>query len=77
MPPKPSALPPQVVQITHGSSDPTAIGGPPRHHRPVRFPFDPASVELGSDEAAFVITATPTPLQARAFALLGLSPAGT
>jgi len=29
------------------------------------------------DEAAFVITATPTPLQARAFALLGLSPAGT
>ena len=29
------------------------------------------------DEAAFEITATPTPLQARAFALLGLSPAGT
>ena len=27
-------------------------------------------------EAAFQITATPTPLQARAFALLGLSPAG-
>ena len=58
MPPKP-ALPPQVVQITHGSSDPTAIGnaigGPPRHHRPVRVPFDPASVELGSDEADFVM----------------------
>jgi hypothetical protein len=29
------------------------------------------------DEAAFEITATPTPLQARAFALLGLSPTGT
>ena len=29
------------------------------------------------DEAAFEIIATPTPLQARAFALLGLSPAGT
>jgi hypothetical protein len=29
------------------------------------------------DEAAFEITATPTLLQARAFALLGLSPAGT
>jgi hypothetical protein len=29
------------------------------------------------DEAAFEITATPTPLQARALALLGLSPAGT
>ncbi|HEY5277943.1 MAG TPA: hypothetical protein VIK38_15660 [Coriobacteriia bacterium] len=29
------------------------------------------------DEAAFEITATLTPLQARAFALLGLSPAGT
>ena len=29
------------------------------------------------DEAAFEITATPTPLQARAFALLRLSPAGT
>ena len=29
------------------------------------------------DEAAFEIVATPTPLQARAFALLGLSPAGT
>ena len=29
------------------------------------------------DEAAFEITATPTPLQARAFELLGLSPAGT
>lgn len=29
------------------------------------------------DEAAFELTATPTPLQARAFALLGLSPAGT
>jgi len=29
------------------------------------------------DEAAFEITATPTPLQARAFALLGLSPAAT
>jgi len=29
------------------------------------------------DEAAFEIPATPTPLQARAFALLGLSPAGT
>lgn len=29
------------------------------------------------DEAAFEITATPTSLQARAFALLGLSPAGT
>ncbi len=29
------------------------------------------------DEAAFEITATPTPLQAHAFALLGLTPAGT
>ncbi len=29
------------------------------------------------DEPAFEITATPTPLQARAFELLGLSPAGT
>jgi hypothetical protein len=29
------------------------------------------------DEAAFEITTIPTPLQARAFALLGLSPAGT
>lgn len=29
------------------------------------------------DESAFDITATPTPLQARALALLGLSPAGT
>lgn len=29
------------------------------------------------DESAFDITATPTPLQARAFALLGLSPTGT
>ena len=29
------------------------------------------------DEAAFEIPATPTPLQARAFTLLGLSPAGT
>ena len=29
------------------------------------------------DEAAIEIVATPTPLQARAFALLGLSPAGT
>ncbi len=31
----------------------------------------------GPDETAFEVTATPTPLQARAFALLGLSPTGT
>ena len=58
VPPKP-ALPPQVVQITHGSGLPTvsgnAVAGPMRQPRPVRFPFDPASVELGSDEADFVM----------------------
>ncbi len=54
MPPKTSALPPQVVQITHGSGEPPkAIAGPMRQPRAARVPFDPASVELGSDEEDF------------------------